>query len=367
MKKFLAYILCILPLYAFSQNLLLNGGFEDENICTEFDVNCAPEAWITSGSGLANYFNDPNRSYEGTHCMAIEAGHVTRQYLRTFIRSQLLCRLRKGNQYRLTMYVKSPHPILDSIGVYFGSLEPLLERKPVHLLSASLYLGSNNTFKNDSSWQKVTLDYTAKGDETYITIANFSRRDITGPTGISRRNIYLVLLDNISLVPLTPGETLCSNWKEVKEDIYLFNARHQFLWRMLRYNRDTMLTPMKPTMVIVSDTLLLPDVLFATGKKELQPASHNLLDSFCLSMSGKMIDSIVVEGHADNTGTTTFNEQLALGRAESTASWLAKCTYFTKTSIITRGWGSRKPITDNSGPANRQRNRRVELMIYFRE
>jgi outer membrane protein OmpA-like peptidoglycan-associated protein len=367
MKKLILFYFPFFPILSFSQELILNGGFEDENICTEFVVNCAPEAWISSGSALANYFRDPNRAYKSEHCMAVQAGHSTRPYERTFIRSQLLCRLRKGNKYRLSLFIKSPHPILDSIGAYFGPIEPLMERKPVHLLSASLYFGTSNTFKKDSSWQPVTADYTAAGDEVFITIANYSHKDVNGYTGASRRNQFLVFLDDISLVPLDPDEKLCDNWEQVKQDIYDFNPRHQFLWRMLKYNRDSLIVPLHPTRMIIADTLLLPDVLFATGKKDLQPASHSILDSFCRQMNGRKIDSVVVDGHTDNTGTVAFNEQLSAGRAGSAASYLSRCASFANMTIITRAWGSRKPVTENSTPANRQRNRRVEIFVYFKE
>jgi len=177
----------------------------------------------------------------------------------------------------------------------------------------------------------------------------------------------MVYLDDISLVPLDPDEKLCDNWQQVKEDIYDFNPRHQFLWRMLRYKRDSLIVPLHSTRMIIADTLLLPDVLFATGKKELNPASHPFLDSFCRQMNGRIIDSVVIEGHTDNTGSVALNEQLSAGRATSAAAYLSQCSSFANLSIITRAWGSRKPVTDNSTPANRQRNRRVELFVYFKE
>jgi outer membrane protein OmpA-like peptidoglycan-associated protein len=371
MKTFFLSLSCLLSLNAFSQSLLLNGGFEDENICTEYKINCAPDAWIinSSGSTLGFYFNDPNRAYQGEHCMAIEAGHSTRPYERTFIRSPLLCQLKKGNIYRLELYIKSFHPVLDSIGVYFGSLDPLLERKPIHLLSASLYLASNNKFVKDSSWQRAVIDYTANGTETFITVANFSRNDVTGNTGIRRQNQFLVFVDNITLTPLNPAEGLCANWQQVKEDIYDQNERHQYMIRALTYRQThkTEIIQPGPTLQLGSDSLLLPDVLFATGKKELRQGSFVVLDSFCRSMKGKIIDSLVIEGHTDNTGTAVFNEQLSLGRAGSAVSYLQACTAFGKISIITKGWGSRKPVGGNDTPVGRQKNRRVEIIVYFRE
>src|SRR5688572_23619746 len=188
-----------------SQGLLLNGGFEDPNNCTEYKIDCQPEAWISNRSALNNYIDEPARSYDGKYCMAIEAGHMLRLFNRTFIRSQLVCRLRRGNQYRFEIYVRSPHPILDSIGVYFGSADPLLEGNPTNRLP-SFFLADNpaNRFTNDDKWQRSVVDYTASGEESYVMIANFSRRDITGQTGIARRAQFFVFLDNISLIPVNP-------------------------------------------------------------------------------------------------------------------------------------------------------------------
>src|SRR5688572_31182386 len=97
----------LFPFYSFSQSLLLNGNFEEENICVEYKVNCAPEAWLTNDDVFNNYFKDPLRAYQGWHCMSIETGNAKKPFKRTFIRSQLLCGLRRGNQYRVEFFVKS--------------------------------------------------------------------------------------------------------------------------------------------------------------------------------------------------------------------------------------------------------------------
>lgn len=230
------FFLFLLPVTCFAQNFLPNGGFEDENICTEYKINCVPEAWISNQRGLTNYITDSNRSYKGKHCMAIEAGHATRPFERTYIRSELICRMKKGNSYRIELFVKSSHPILDSIGIRFDSTEPLLDKKSIQGLPPSVFLSHNpsNKFKKDSSWQKAIVDYTATGEEKFIMIANFSRSDVTGSTGISRRYNFYIYLDNISMTPLDTAEALCAGWQEVKKNIYDMNERHQYMERVLR-------------------------------------------------------------------------------------------------------------------------------------
>lgn len=371
MKKLIPVFCCLLSCSGLAQNLLLNGGFEDENTCTEYKIECAPEAWISSGTTLDKYIHDPARAHSGEYCMSIQAGHTTRPYARTFIRSQLVCRMRKGKTYRLVFFIKSAYPVLDSVGVYFGPIDPLLERKPIHQLAPSLWLASNNSnqFKKDSSWQQATLDYTASGEEAYITIASFARNDLNGNTGVSRLNLFLFFVDDISLTPLDPDERLCDNWQEIKQQVYDQNERHQYLDRILKLRSvpDLHETMLARPLIAKSDTLVLPDVLFATGKKELQPCMLSILDSLCKIMAGKLVDSLVIEGHTDSTGTSSFNDQLSLGRAQSTGDYLHGCAGFSTTAIITRGLGYRRPIARNNTASNRQRNRRVELVIYFKE
>lgn len=370
MKRWIPLFIWFLPIGCFAQGLLLNGGFEAENICTEYKINCAPEAWISNTSAFANYFKDANRAYAGDHCMGIQAGHAYKPYERTFLRAQLVCGLRSGSTYRLSFFIKSAHPVLDSMGVYFGPIDPLLERKPIHRLAPSLRLiDQGNQFKKDSSWQEAKLEYTAKGNEGYITIANFSINDITGPTGIDKENYFFVFIDNVSLTPLDPNERMCNDREQTKQDIFDQNERHEFLMRSVQHRRNypQARTAPTPTTYFRADTLLLPDLLFATGKKELKPASLGILDSFCARMGGKMIDSLVIEGHADNTGADQLNEELAQGRAGAAASYLAKCGSFYNVPVIIRGWGSRKPLAGNETAQGRQQNRRVELLVYFVE
>ncbi|MDP4261907.1 MAG: OmpA family protein [Bacteroidota bacterium] len=362
-------VLFFWPAHSFAQNLLLNGDFEEENICTEYKVNCAPEAWICNSDGFSNYFKDRNRAHSGEHFMAIEAGFTRKPFQRTYIRSRLLCGLWKDHRYRLEFYVRSRHPILDSIGVIFTPYDFLFGQKRLQNITPSLFIKpAKGAFVKDSVWQKVSMDYTARGDESFITIANFSRKDINGETNILMEKHFFVFLDDISLMPLDPRESLCPGWKTNKQNIYDQDERHEFLRQKIRqYKNDPPIVVIPSTSLSVIDTLVLPDVLFASGKAELQKSSYRMLDSFCRKLSGKKIDSIVVEGHTDNTGNLQGNEKLSLDRARAVETAIRQRLSSLSSAIITRGWADRKPLTDNSTPAGRQQNRRVEMFVYTRE
>lgn len=369
-QTFFTFLLILFYNISFSQSLLLNGGMEEVNICTEYDAECSPEAWISSSPGFSNYFNDANRAHTGLKCMAIDAGHSLKPYFRSFIRSSLLCGLQKGKKYRLEFFVKSPHPrLLDSLGFYFASIDPLMERKPVHLLAPSDFLAATQSFRNDSNWQKVDLEYTATGAEAFFTLAYFGINDVQGTTGLERMNTFQIFVDDFNLHPLDPAEVVCNGWEMRKEEIYDEDARHQWLQRTLAHKKRQQSGPLNlPLMrTIKVDTIILPDILFETGKATLSSQYLILLDSFCRMQNGRMIDSLIVIGHTDSTGADTLNQRLSEERAGAVASYLRGCSYLGRAIFKVRGNGSRQPLASNNTPENRQKNRRVELVVYFPE
>jgi outer membrane protein OmpA-like peptidoglycan-associated protein len=375
-KRYTLTLICLatfLP-HGQSQNLLANGSFEDENTCTEYQVNCSPEAWISSGNGFSNYFKDPHLAFDGSHCMTIEAGKTRNKYQRTFIRSQLLCSLVKGNQYKFECYVKSPHPILDSIGIYFTSYDFLFDKNPLQKITPSLYFNHNedhNVSSPDTNWKKITLYYTATGSEKFITIANFSKRDINSETGLVMENHFYVFVDKVSLTTTDPKEKICAGWQATKAIIYEQNERHQYLDRYVRFYRTQNKMPPPPALTANKmtriDTLVLPDVLFATGKFDLQKNSYPVLEKFFQTINTKNLDSLVIEGHTDSLGNWENNRVLSEQRARAVAAYITSQSAFSNQVIITRGWGPLKPVAGNNTAAGRQKNRRVEILAYLRE
>jgi outer membrane protein OmpA-like peptidoglycan-associated protein len=365
-KLFFLYIM-LFPLQLIAQELLLNGGFEEENICSEYKVNCAPEAWIYTVPSYFYYFKDRALAHGGEHFVSIIAGHAKKPYYRTFVRSRLLCGLRKGHIYELRFYIKSLHPILDSIGVYFTSYDFLFEKEPYKRIVPTLYLDDAiQRPSKSSSWQQIVFHYKATGTESFITIGNFSKADVTGPTGLNRENNYFVLLDDISLRPTDVKEQLCPDWKDRKEEIYAQDERHEYLSREIKESKNKPLQTVHPSVTQIQkiDTLVLPDVLFATNSFGLTPEANKVLDSLIISTRKLTIDSIQVNGHTDNRGNYITNEVLSQKRALSVLDYLQP--HFNR-NIQANGWGSSKPVADNNTVAGRQKNRRVEIYLYVRE
>jgi outer membrane protein OmpA-like peptidoglycan-associated protein len=371
---YIAGIFILMQSRSFSQNLLPNPSFEEENICTEYDKNCAPEAWIATSLYANYYFDQLSKSQDGRHFIGLGAGSLRANGIRNFLRSRLLCGLRKGNQYRLSFYVRSQYDVLDSIGVYFSPDDFLFEKRRFTLIYPQLWSadGLDSSAPPPAIWQKVELTYTADGTEGYITIGNFKRQDYKGIQRADYRSEYYFFLDNLSLVPVDPKEKLCPEADSVQYAIYGENARHEMLQKWMYYysKNPPKALPLPPTKMEVRrriDTLIIPDIFFATASYELSPKSFTVLDSFANKLQGYMIDSVVIEGHTDSVGTLAYNEKLSVNRAGSVKDYLVQHVAVIRQKTSWRGYAFLRPAASNKTPQGRQRNRRVEIYVYRRE
>ncbi len=104
------------------------------------------------------------------------------------------------------------------------------------------------------------------------------------------------------------------------------------------------------------------DVLFDTGKADLQPAARIALARLSGILSNYPSLRLSIEGHTDSTGTTDFNQKLSEKRAETVRAYVID-QRLAPESITVTGLGESNPAADNTSVAGRQRNRRVEIVI----
>ena len=108
--------------------------------------------------------------------------------------------------------------------------------------------------------------------------------------------------------------------------------------------------------------MTLGDVLFATGKWELQPGAAERLDKLAIFM-GRYVDrTLTIEGHTDTQGSEADNLLLSERRAEAVKAYLV-IQGVDSARINSIGRGMQVPVADNATAEGRQRNRRVEIVI----
>ena len=351
-----------------AQNLIANGSFEDENICTEYIKNCAPEAWIATSLTSNYYFKEPQWAADGIHFVGVIVGHLTTPVIRNFVCSRLLCGLRKGNTYRVEFWLRSRHDVLDSIGVYFTASNFMYDKRPFRMHSPQLVL-RDTARRMSKEWQRYVLHYTATGEENFITIGSFKKTDYRFRDRPDDGWHYFFFLDNLRVIPVDPNEQMCNDAAAIRSVLYDENERHTLLEKKKYLYSRTPPAIRKASVTTIRkiDTLIIPDILFATASYALQPSSHALLDEFYVRIKDRVIDSLIVEGHTDSIGTVVYNERLSMNRAKAVADYVvAKFKSFDK-PVQTRGYANRKPVSTNATAAGRQKNRRVELYLYSKE
>lgn len=104
------------------------------------------------------------------------------------------------------------------------------------------------------------------------------------------------------------------------------------------------------------------DVSFDTGKADIKPAMRPVLDKFAQTLQANPVTSVRIIGHTDSTGTDAVNDPLSVRRAANTRDYLTD-RGVASNRIAIDGRGSREPLADNSTPAERSKNRRVEIFV----
>ena len=104
------------------------------------------------------------------------------------------------------------------------------------------------------------------------------------------------------------------------------------------------------------------DISFDTGRADIKPDFRPVLDSFGTSLINNPGTQVSIIGHTDNSGTDAVNNPLSLNRAASTRDYLVS-RGVAGSRITIDGRGSHQPLVANDTPANRAKNRRVEIFV----
>jgi outer membrane protein OmpA-like peptidoglycan-associated protein len=108
--------------------------------------------------------------------------------------------------------------------------------------------------------------------------------------------------------------------------------------------------------------LTLGDVLFDTGKAELNSGATRKLDQLAQFLSEHTDRRVQIDGFTDSVGTDAYNLELSQRRADAVKSALLT-RGIDSSRIGTEGYGKAFPVANNTDSGGRQLNRRVEVVI----
>jgi outer membrane protein OmpA-like peptidoglycan-associated protein len=103
-------------------------------------------------------------------------------------------------------------------------------------------------------------------------------------------------------------------------------------------------------------------VLFDTGKYVLRDEAKGELDRAADAIREHPGARVVVEGHTDKVGSSASNLKLSNDRAAAVRDYLA--SVLPKVQFRIAGYGETRPVASNDSEEGRQRNRRVDIVVF---
>jgi outer membrane protein OmpA-like peptidoglycan-associated protein len=112
-------------------------------------------------------------------------------------------------------------------------------------------------------------------------------------------------------------------------------------------------------------TITLSDFLFEFNSYQLKQELIPTLDSIAAFLRKESKASVNVLGHTDNSGKEDYNLTLSSQRAEVVAEFLLDRGVDSE-RVKFMGMGSSQPVLPNDTPEGRRKNRRVEILIRWK-
>lgn len=126
---------------------------------------------------------------------------------------------------------------------------------------------------------------------------------------------------------------------------------------MVDIEKVVMLTPIE-----VGASIVVEDLLFKTGKTDLDERSYRILDQLADFLKQNPTIKIELQGHTDSDGSASSNQKLSEGRAQSAVDYLVG-KGIDRSRMKAKGYGEEVPRATNATPEGKALNRRVELKI----
>jgi flagellar motor protein MotB len=110
------------------------------------------------------------------------------------------------------------------------------------------------------------------------------------------------------------------------------------------------------------------DQLFLPGTVQFQPTYQKSLDQVAQTISSTFPRQLVaIEAHTDSTtmaGNVGSLYQLSASQALAVFEYFTKRSRIPERQLFTMAFGPNQPLVSNGTPAGRDRNRRVEIVVY---
>lgn len=361
-----------------AQNLIANPEFKDVNICCENNANCSFEGWFTLSTSqptaLSGHF------IAGPY-VALDLANEKELLSASCMATPLLCNMRKGESYEITLVVEPHAMLLSRIEVIFSDTMSLhLANKPE--VSATFRGNWKNNLIYDKRSNLITLvqTYVANGNERYMMIGWFSNEEEMKWKRIKKRSTIAYHLHGVSVTPV--NHQLDCDFAKMKELVYNENRRHDFGYQCSEKNTNLFPHLLVNTVKVKNEYVdprikrfadakkanekpidnVLRNLNFETGKSVLTLAAYNEVSRLVVILHNKKDKKVKLVGYTDNQGNDAQNLKLSIDRAKAVYAFLVS-KGINPNRITFEGKGAADPIDSNDTETGRSNNRRVEFFL----
>ncbi len=118
---------------------------------------------------------------------------------------------------------------------------------------------------------------------------------------------------------------------------------------------------------IIDKIVISSDVMFDFANARIKPVAYDALKHAANAIRAHPNSEVRIEGHTCDMGSDVYNIKLSTERAASVYEYLVKEENIPKDRLSVMGYGESRPIVPNDSEENRQKNRRVEIIITTNE
>lgn len=104
-------------------------------------------------------------------------------------------------------------------------------------------------------------------------------------------------------------------------------------------------------------------MLFAFDRWELQEGARRVLKQLAAEIQQHSVQRIRIEGHTDNIGGAEYNRRLSEKRALAVRRYLQSLPGLQNLPMGIHGYGESRPVASNATEKDRERNRRLEIVV----
>lgn len=289
-----------------------------------------------------------------------------------------------GNVVERSVYKPQANSLMSSLGFthYFspsqiGISAEIYAAKPVESVANEFTQHDESIlsegliglyYRSNSKW-RAHVGYAHEISKGLFTAENRFYMGFVLPLELNRAEAEVVPAEPVIIYKETPPQVVQNIYQGFKpaEIEQMQSVPFNRLTLEHEFQLQTQLPPADLKSKPPFEVLRLENFDFDFGSSEIRTSYAPMLQRLAEYLAAPpQVLKVRIEGHTDSLGSEERNKKRSQGRAEAVRDYLKRLPLTAQLPIEAIGFGSDRPIGDNTLPEGRTKNRRVEVRILRR-